>query len=236
MVSGPLDGLKVVEIVGLGAAPFSAMMLADMGADVIRIDRPHGNAMMAMLGAEYDLMARNRRSVSLNLKKPEAVDTALTLVRQADVLLEGFRPGVMERLGLGPDVCLGENPRLVYARLTGWGQDGPLSQAAGHDINYIATAGVLHTIGEKNSRPLTPWNLIGDFGGGGMLMAFGILAGVYSAQQTGKGQVIDAAMAEGAALLHTMNWGARRGRLGERRAGVQCQRRRMSLLQQLRMR
>jgi len=208
-MSGPLAGLKVVEIVGLGPAPFCGMMLADMGAEVIRIDRPGGNAIMSTVAPKYDVMARNRRSIALNLKKQGAIETVLALVEQADILLEGFRPGVMERMGMGPDVCLARNPGLVYGRVTGWGQDGPLSQAAGHDINYIATAGVLHTIGHKGAPPIPPMNLVGDFGGGGMLLAFGVVCAAHQAQKTGRGQVVDAAMAEGAALLATMNWGFR---------------------------
>lgn len=209
MSGGPLAGMKVVEIVGLGPAPFCAMMLADMGAEVIRIDRPGGNAIMSTVAPKYDVMARNRRSVALNFKKTGAIDTVLALVDQADILLEGFRPGVMERMGMGPEVCLARNPKLVYGRVTGWGQDGPLSQAAGHDINYIATAGVLHTIGYKDAEPIPPMNLVGDFGGGGMLLSFGVVCAALQAQKTGTGQVVDAAMAEGAALLASMNWGFR---------------------------
>ncbi|MBR9909287.1 MAG: CoA transferase [Gammaproteobacteria bacterium] len=208
-MSGPLAGMKVIEIVGLGPAPFCGMMLADMGAEVIRVDRPGGNAIMSTVAPEYDVMARNRRSIALNLKKPGATEAVLALIDQADIVIEGFRPGVMERMGLGPDVCLARNPKLVYGRVTGWGQDGPLAQAAGHDINYIATAGVLHTFGHKDAPPVPPMNLVGDFGGGGMLLAFGVICAAYQAKTTGIGQVVDAAMAEGAALLATMNWGFR---------------------------
>ncbi|MDO8703799.1 MAG: CaiB/BaiF CoA-transferase family protein [Sulfuricaulis sp.] len=206
-MSGPLAGVKVVEIVGLGAGPFCAMMLADMGADVIRVDRPGGGEIMKIVEPRFDVMARGRRSVAINLKKPGATEAVLDLVAQADILLEGFRPGVMERMGLGPDACLARNPKLVYGRMTGWGQDGPLAQAAGHDINYIALAGVLHTIGKAGEPPLPPMNLVGDFGGGGMLLAFGVMCALHEARQSGRGQVVDAAMAEGSALLASMNWG-----------------------------
>lgn len=206
-MSGPLSGVKVVEIVGLGAAPFCAMMLADMGADVIRIDRPGGGEIMRAVEPRFDVLARGRRSIALDLKKPGAAEAVLDLVAQADILLEGFRPGVMERMGLGPDVCLARNPRLVYGRLTGWGQDGPLAHAAGHDINYIALSGVLHTIGKAGEPPAPPMNTIGDFGGGGMLLAFGVMCAMYEAGRSGRGQVVDAAMEEGSALLAAMNWG-----------------------------
>lgn len=208
-MSGPLSGVKIVEIVGLGAAPFCAMMLADMGADVIRIDRPGGGEIMRAVEPRFDVLARGRRSVAIDLKKPGAVTAVLDLIMQADILLEGFRPGVLERIGLGPDVCLARNPRLVYGRLTGWGQDGPLAQAAGHDINYIALSGVLHTIGKADEPPIPPMNMIGDFGGGGMLLAFGVMCAMHEARRSGKGQVVDAAMEDGSALLAAMNWGFR---------------------------
>lgn len=198
---GPLHGIKVIEMVGLGPGPLCAMLLADMGAEVIRIDRPGGNPFG---GAGADLLGRNRRSLALDLKHPDGVETVLRLVEQADALIEGFRPGVMERLGLGPDICLQRNGRLIYGRMTGWGQDGPLAQAAGHDINYIALAGVLHAIGEKGGRPLPPLNLVGDFGGGGMFLAFGIVCGLLEARQSGQGQVIDCSMVEGSAVLMGM--------------------------------
>ncbi len=206
-MSGPLAGLKVVEIVGLGAAPFCAMMLADMGADVIRVDRPGGGEIMRAVAPRFDVLARGRRSVAINLKKPGAAEAVLDLVAQADILIEGFRPGVMERMGLGPDACFARNRKLVYGRMTGWGQDGPLAQAAGHDINYIALAGVLHTIGKRGEPPVPPMNTIADFGGGGMLLAFGVMCALHEARQSGRGQVVDAAMAEGSALLAAMNWG-----------------------------
>lgn len=208
-MSGPLAGVKVVEFVGLGAAPFCAMMLADAGAEVIRIDRPGGSEMMNTVEPRFDVLARGRRSVAVDLKSPAAAEAVLDLIARADVLLEGFRPGVMERLALGPDVCLRRHPRLVYGRMTGWGQDGPLAQAAGHDINYIALAGVLHAIGNTGAPPAPPMNLVGDFGGGGMLLAFGVLCALHEVRQSGRGQVVDAAMTDGAALLAAQNWGFR---------------------------
>ena len=205
-MSGPLAGVKVV---GLGAAPFCAMMLADAGAEVIRIDRPGGSEMMNTVEPRFDVLARGRRSVAVDLKSPAAAEAVLDLIARADVLLEGFRPGVMERLALGPDVCLRRHPGLVYGRMTGWGQDGPLAQAAGHDINYIALAGVLHAIGKAGAPPVPPMNLVGDFGGGGMLLAFGVLCALHEVSQSGRGQVVDAAMTDGAALLAAQNWGFR---------------------------
>ncbi len=198
---GPLHGIKVIEMVGLGPGPLCAMLLADMGAEVIRVDRPGGNLFS---GSRADLLGRNRRSLAVDLKHPDGLATVLSLVEQADALIEGFRPGVMERLGLGPDTCRLRNGRLVYGRMTGWGQDGPLAQAAGHDINYIALAGVLHAIGEKGGRPVPPLNLVGDFGGGGMFLAFGIVCALLEARQSGQGQVIDCSMVEGSAVLMGM--------------------------------
>ena len=206
-MSGPLHGVRVIEIAGLGAAPFGAMMLADMGADVIRIDRLGGSDIMAWTEPRFDVMSRGRRSVALNLKREGAVEAVLTLIETADVLLEAFRPGVMERLGLGPERCLACKPALVYGRMTGWGQDGPLAQAAGHDINYVALSGVLHALGEPDRPPRTPMNLIGDFGGGGMLLAFGVVCALLAARSSGKGQVVDAAMVDGSSLLASMTWG-----------------------------
>jgi len=206
-MSGPLTGLKVVEMVGLGPAPFCAMLLADMGAEVIRIDRPGGGEIMSAMAPRFDTMARGRRSVAINLKKPDAAETVLQLLSKADAVLEGFRPGVMERLGLGPDICMARNPKLVYGRMTGWGQDGPWAQTVGHDINYIALSGVLHMLGKPLEPPLPPSNLIGDFGGGGMLLAFGVMCALFEAGRSGCGQVVDAAMVDGSALLATMNWG-----------------------------
>jgi alpha-methylacyl-CoA racemase len=196
---GPLAGYRIIELAGIGPGPFCGMMLSDMGAEVIRVDRPGAGA-----GRVKDVLARNRRSIALDLKKAEGVETVLRLVATADALFEGFRPGVTERLGLGPEVCLGRNPKLVYGRMTGWGQDGPLAHAAGHDINYIALTGALHAIGRPGERPVPPLNLVGDFGGGGMLLAFGIVCALLEAQKSGKGQVVDAAMVDGAAALMAM--------------------------------
>ncbi len=204
---GPLSGVRVIELAGLGAAPFGAMMLADMGAEVIRVDRHGLPDFMAFSEPRFDVMGRNRRSLALNLKREGAVDVVLSLVETADVLLEAWRPGVAERLGVGPDVCLARKPSLVYGRMTGWGQSGPLAQAAGHDLNYIALAGMLYPLGEPDRPPRSPMNLIGDFGGGGMLLAFGVVCAVLAARQSGQGQVVDAAMVDGAALLGSMNWG-----------------------------
>ncbi len=195
---GPLAGLRVVELQGIGPGPFCGMMLADMGAEIIRVDR---SSAVGSGARTADVLARGRKSIAVDLKHPQGVETVLKLVESADVLLEGFRPGVTERLGLGPDVCLARNPKLVYGRMTGWGQTGTMAHAAGHDINYISLSGVLHAIGEPESRPTPPLNLVGDFGGGGMLLAFGIVAALYERGVSGKGQVIDAAMTDGSALL-----------------------------------
>ena len=206
---GPLAGIKIVEFAGLGPGPYGAMLLADLGADVVRIDR--SSNVGAMGGGDpanppADLLARGRRSVAVDLKHPDGVATVLDLVAGADALVEGFRPGVMERLGLGPDVCMARNPKLVYARMTGWGQEGPYASAAGHDINYIALAGALEPLGRAGEQPTPPINLIGDFGGGGMMLAFGVCAALVEAARSGEGQVIDAAMVDGAASLMTMTW------------------------------
>ena len=201
---GPLSGVKVIEIAGIGPGPFCGMMLADMGAEVLRIDR----AEAVGRNARNDLLYRGKRSLAADLKKPEAIETILRLVEKADVITEGFRPGVMERLGLGPDVCLARNPRLIFGRMTGFGQDGPMARAAGHDINYIAMSGVLHAIGRGGERPVPPLNLVGDFGGGGMMLAFGVACALLEARQSGKGQVVDAAMVDGAATLATFMYGA----------------------------
>lgn len=192
---GPLRGVKVVEFVGLGPAPFCAMLLSDLGADVIRIDRPGAGG-----GGAAEVLARGRRSVGVNLKSAEGVETCLTLLEQADILLEGYRPGVMERLGLGPDIVLARNARLVYGRMTGWGQYGPLAHAAGHDLNYIALTGALDSIGPK-SHPVPPLNVVGDFGGGSLYLALGVLAALTHARQTGEGQVVDAAIVDGTVSL-----------------------------------
>ncbi len=200
---GPLNGIKIIEIAGIGPGPFATMMLADMGAEVLRIDR-----VQTVRGEDPDLpsldfLARGRRSVGIDLKHSEGVASVLRLVERADAILEGFRPGVMERLGLGPDVCLELNPGIVYGRMTGWGQEGPLAQAAGHDINYIALAGALEPIGRRGEAPYPPLNLVGDFGGGGMMLAYGVVCALLERTQSGKGQVVDAAMVDGAAALMT---------------------------------
>jgi alpha-methylacyl-CoA racemase len=201
MRQGPLTGLKIIEFAGIGPGPFCGMLLSDLGADVVRIDRKGQGR-----GSPSDITARGRRSVGLDLKNPAAIETCLKLFETADVVFEGFRPGVMERLGLGPDVALKRNPKLVYGRMTGWGQFGPYAQAAGHDMNYIAITGALHAIGTED-KPVPPLNLVGDFGGGALYLAFGILAGVIKARETGEGQVIDCAMSDGAASLMAMFYG-----------------------------
>lgn len=192
---GPLRGVKVIEFVGLGPAPFAAMLLSDLGADVIRIDRPGAHG-----GGPQEVLARGRRSAAFNLKNPDAIEACLKLISSADIVLEGYRPGVMERLGLGPDVALKRNPALVYGRMTGWGQHGPLAHAAGHDINYIALTGALESMGTPQS-PAIPLNLVGDFGGGSLYLAFGVLAALTHARATGEGQVVDAAIVDGATSL-----------------------------------
>ncbi len=208
---GPLAGVKVLEFEAIGPAPFCGMMLADMGADVLLVDRAHDPGLGLERERWFDLLLRGRRSVTLDLKAPDSVLAARDLARKADVVLEGFRPGVMERLGLGPDALLAANPKLVYARMTGWGQDGPLAPRAGHDIDYIALSGALHAIGRAGGAPVPPLNLVGDFGGGGMLLAFGIACALVEARASGQGQVVDAAMVEGASLLTTMFWGMQAG-------------------------
>ncbi|HVE48936.1 MAG TPA: CaiB/BaiF CoA-transferase family protein [Casimicrobiaceae bacterium] len=206
---GPLAGLRVLELEAIGPGPFCGMMLADMGADVLLVDRPSDPALGFARERWNDVMLRGRRSITLDLKREEGVEALLTLVERADVLIEGFRPGVLERLGLGPDVLLARNPRLVVGRMTGWGQDGPLAARAGHDIDYIALSGALHAIGRTGDAPVPPLNLIGDFGGGGLLLAFGVVCALVEAKRSGHGQVVDAAMVEGASLLTTMFWGMR---------------------------
>lgn len=201
--TGPLSGVRVVELVGIGPGPFAAMMLADLGADVIRVDRPGGNALQTTQ-PDKDILSRGRPSTAINIKDPRGVELVLELVEQADVLIEGFRPGVTERLGLGPDVCFARNPRLVYGRMTGWGQDGPLAKSAGHDINYISIAGALGAIGRAGGPPQIPLNLVGDFGGGSLYLIAGVLAAVIEARTSGKGQVVDAAIVDGAAHLMSM--------------------------------
>ncbi|MDO9334886.1 MAG: CoA transferase [Caulobacteraceae bacterium] len=201
MAQGPLSGLKIVEFAGIGPGPFCGMLLSDLGADVVRIDRKGAGR-----GSPADITGRGRRSVALDLKNPESIETCLKLMEAADGIIEGFRPGVMERLGLGPDVALKRNPKLVYGRMTGWGQFGPYAKAAGHDMNYIAITGALHAIG-TDDKPIPPLNLVGDFGGGALYLAFGLLAGVIHARASGEGQVIDCAMSDGAASLMAMFYG-----------------------------
>ncbi|MGZ5133000.1 MAG: CaiB/BaiF CoA transferase family protein [Caldimonas sp.] len=201
---GPLAGLRVLEFEAIGPGPFGAMLLADMGADVLLVDRPGDSELGFGRERRHDVMLRGRRSVTLDLKSALGAEAALRLAEKADAIVEGFRPGVMERLGLGPEAMLARNPRLVYGRMTGWGQSGPLAARAGHDIDYIALTGTLHAIGRAGEAPVPPLNLVGDFGGGGMLLAFGIACGVIEARASGRGQVVDAAMVDGAAILATM--------------------------------
>jgi len=204
-MAGPLQGLKIIEIAGIGPGPFAAMMLADMGADVLRVDRAAAVRGIAT-DPGLDILQRGRRNIALDLKHPDGVSALLDLVGEADALIEGFRPGVMERLGIGPEVCTERNPRLVFGRMTGWGQDGPYAQAAGHDINYISLAGSLAHMGRVDTGPVPPLNMVGDFGGGGMLLAFGVVCGILEAARSGTGQVIDAAMVDGSAVLMSMFW------------------------------
>src|SRR5881392_679034 len=218
---GPLEGIRIVELAGIGPGPFCAMLLSDMGAEVIRVDRA------AIVGqdtdrdgndARYNLLSRGRRNIAVDLKNAAGIDATLRLIERADALLEGYRPGVMERLGLGPDVCLTRNPRLVYGRMTGWGQTGPLAHAAGHDINYIALSGALHAIGEGGRGPVPPLNLLGDFGGGSLYLVVGVLAALLEAKRSGRGQVVDAAIVDGAASLLTFIYAAiARGRWRDER-------------------
>jgi alpha-methylacyl-CoA racemase len=204
---GPLTGYRIIELAGIGPGPMCAMLLSDMGAEVLRIDRTADAGLGIATETKYALLNRGRRSLALDLKKPEAIGALLKMVEKADGLIEGFRPGVTERLGLGPDVCLKRNPRLVYGRMTGWGQEGPMAHAAGHDINYIALSGALHSIGRRGEAPVPPLNLVGDFGGGALYLALGVVAGLLEAQKSGKGQVVDAAMVDGAASLMTAIYG-----------------------------
>jgi alpha-methylacyl-CoA racemase len=216
MGKGPLRGVRVLEFAGIGPAPFCAMLLSDMGAEVLRIDRKGRSGG----GGPMEATSRGRRSAAIDLKNPEGIRACLRLVEKADILLEGFRPGVMERLGLGPEVCLERNPRLVYGRMTGWGQSGPLAHAAGHDINYIALTGALHAIGPRDGKPVPPINLLGDFGGGGVYLALGVVAALFEASRSGQGQVVDAAMTDGAASLMTLIYGLKAAGLWEDRRGV----------------
>ena len=205
---GPRQGLTIIEISGIGPGPFAAMLLADMGADVIRVERPGGTMFTAAQNPKLDFLNRNKRCISVNLKERDGVDTVLTLLEKADALLEGNRPGVMERLGLSPDTCLARNPALVYGRMTGWGQEGPMAKEAGHDINYIALSGALHGIGRAGEKPAIPLNLVGDFGGGGLMLAYGMVCALLETKGSGKGQVVDAAMIDGAATLMASTFAA----------------------------
>jgi alpha-methylacyl-CoA racemase len=200
---GPLTGLKIVELAGLGPAPMCAMLLADLGATVIRIERKAPVDLGLKRPRKYDLLLRSRPAIAVDLKTPDGIQLVLELVTQADALIEGFRPGVMERLGLAPEACFGRNPRLVYGRVTGWGQTGPLAQAAGHDLNYVALTGAINAMGRRGEAPVIPLSMIGDFGGGALYLAFGVLAAIIEARQSGTGQVVDAAMIDGATSLQT---------------------------------
>ncbi|MDG1366377.1 MAG: CaiB/BaiF CoA-transferase family protein [Acidimicrobiales bacterium] len=206
---GPLSGVRIIELAGIGPGPFCAMMLADMGADVIRVDRAGSVRGGDPNTPPADVMNRGRRSIGVDLKSPEGVETVMRLVESADALMEGFRPGVTERLGLGPDDCLARNPALVYGRMTGWGQEGPYANAAGHDINYISLAGALDSYGRRGQAPVPPINMVGDFGGGGMYLAFGMVCAILEARGSGQGQVVDAAMVDGAASLMSFIHGFR---------------------------
>jgi alpha-methylacyl-CoA racemase len=208
---GPLHGLRVIELAGIGPGPMCAMLLADLGADVVRIDRLEPSGLGLAMDPKFDVTSRNRRSVALGLKTPAGVATALRLIDRADVLIEGFRPGVAERLGLGPQDCQARNPGLVYGRMTGFGQTGPLAMAAGHDLNYIALSGALHAIGSAGAKPVPPLNLVGDYGGGALYLAFGILAALFERQRSGLGQVVDASMVDGAASLMSIFYGLQAG-------------------------
>jgi len=202
---GPLSGYRVIEIAGIGPGPFAAMMLSDMGAEVIRVERTQ--AVRPGAGSNGDIMQRNRRNIAIDLKSEAGRDTLMKLIESSDAIIEGFRPGVMERLGVGPDVCLARNARLVFGRMTGWGQSGPYALAAGHDINYISLAGALAHFGRAGEGPVPPLNMVGDFGGGGMFLAFGVVCALLEAQRSGRGQVVDAAMVDGTAILMSMFWG-----------------------------
>jgi len=208
-MAGPLAGYRIIEIAGIGPGPFCAMLLADMGAEVIRVERAQAVRGPAPDTPAWDVLQRGRRNIAIDLKHPDGVEALLQLVERADALIEGFRPGVMERLGVGPEQCLARNPKLVFGRMTGWGQEGPYALAAGHDINYISLAGALAHIGRAGEAPVPPLNLVGDFGGGGMFLAYGVVCGLLEAQRSGQGQVIDTAMVDGAAVLMGMFWAFR---------------------------
>ena len=206
---GPLQGVRIVELAGIGPAPLSAMLLADLGATVIRVDRKEPSGLGVSRPLQCDLVLRNRKSIRVDLKDPQGLALVCSLIDKADALIEGFRPGVTERLGLGPDACLARNPKLVYGRVTGWGQDGPLAQAAGHDLNYIAITGALDAIGRDGQPPTMPLNVLGDYAGGSLYLALGILSGILNARSSGKGQVVDAAIVDGVASLMTVLIGIR---------------------------
>ena len=206
MTKGPLSGYRIIEIAGIGPGPFAAMMLADMGAEVIRVERAQSVKGAAPATAHWDTLLRGRKNIAIDLKNPQGVEALLQLVEKADAIIEGFRPGVMERLGIGPTECAKRNPKIVFGRMTGWGQDGPYAPLAGHDINYIALAGALAHFARKDEAPVPPLNMVGDFGGGGMFLAFGVVCALLEAQKSGKGQVIDAAMIDGSATLMSMFW------------------------------
>ena len=206
--SGPLAGVRIVEFAGIGPCPMAAMLLADLGASVLRIDRPTPSGLGIARPDRFNLLTRSRPSIVIDLKAPQGVELALDLAARADALLEGFRPGTMERIGLGPEPCLARNPKLVYGRMTGWGQDGPLARAAGHDINYVALTGALAAVGRRGEPPALPLNLVGDFGGGSLYLALGVLSGIVHARAGGQGQVVDAAIVDGAASLMTMFYGS----------------------------
>jgi alpha-methylacyl-CoA racemase len=220
-MAGPLEGYRIIEIAGIGPGPFAAMLLADLGAEVIRVERAASVRGPAPDDPHYDVSLRGRRNIALDLKHPDGAATLLDLVESADALIEGFRPGVMERLGIGPDECLARNPKLVFGRMTGWGQTGPYSQAAGHDINYISLAGALAHFGRRGEAPVPPLNMVGDFGGGGMFLALGVVAAILEAQRSGQGQVVDTAMVDGSAVLMSMFWAMRTiGAFDERARGT----------------
>ena len=208
-MAGPLTGYRIIEIAGIGPGPFAAMLLADMGAEVVRVERAGAVRGPIPDGPHYDVLLRGRRNVAIDLKHPDGVEALLTLVESADALIEGFRPGVMERLGIGPEVCHARNPKLVFGRMTGWGQEGPYAQAAGHDINYISLAGALAHFGRAGQAPVPPLNMVGDFGGGGMFLAYGVVCALLEAQRSGRGQVVDTAMVDGTAVLMSMFWAFR---------------------------
>jgi len=217
---GPLKGLTIIEISGIGPGPFAGMSLADMGAEVIRVERPGGSDFAAAHEPRLDFLNRNKRCISVDLKNPEGVETVLRLVEKADGLFEGNRPGVMERLGLGPGICMERNPALVYGRMTGWGQEGPMAQEPGHDINYIALAGALHPIGRAGEKPAIPLNLVGDFGGGGLMLAYGMVCALFEAKHSRKGQVVDAAMIDGASTLMASTFAAKQANFWKEERGT----------------